>query len=318
MAVTPNIGLKLLSASQSQKHVTVNENARFLDALFSNPIIAVLDNDLTAPPGSPADGAIYIVKATATGAWATHEDDIAYYDTNTWVFFTPEEGWIAYIVDEDVYAVWTGTAWADSNNAFQNVDMLGVNTTATGTNKLAVKSNAVLFTALLAAESGDGNMQTILNKEAAGDTSSILFQTNFSTRVEVGCIGDDDLTMKVSPNGSTFYSAIIIDKDDGRSRFLGLGTTAAATLTIAAGVVTVTQTAHKIDTEAAAASDDLVTVNGGYEGALIILEAANDARTVVLKHNTGNIFNASGADVSLDNYGDTWMGRYDGSKWLQL
>src|SRR5690606_34760387 len=97
-----------------------------------------------------------------------------------------------------------------------------------------------------------------------------------------------------------------------------LKTPAATELTIASGVITVTQTTHKVDTEGDAGTDDLVTINGGQEGAIIILEPANDARDVVLKHNTGNIFNASAADVTLNNYGDTWMARYDGTKWLQI
>lgn len=37
----------------------------------------VADKDLTAPPGSCADGACYIIAATATGAWAGKETRIA-------------------------------------------------------------------------------------------------------------------------------------------------------------------------------------------------------------------------------------------------
>lgn len=97
-----------------------------------------------------------------------------------------------------------------------------------------------------------------------------------------------------------------------------ISTPPATELTIASGVVTATQSAHKIDTESDAASDDLVTINGGSEGALLILEPQDDARTVVIKHGTGNIRTKSGADVNLDNYGDTWMARKDGTNWLEV
>jgi len=50
---TPNLALPELIAAQAQKHVTVNEALRALDALVQ---LAVLDRDLTAPPGSPAEG----------------------------------------------------------------------------------------------------------------------------------------------------------------------------------------------------------------------------------------------------------------------
>jgi len=50
--------LPYLLASQAQKHVTHNEALRLLDGLVQ---LAVLDRDLTTPPGRPADGDRYIV-----------------------------------------------------------------------------------------------------------------------------------------------------------------------------------------------------------------------------------------------------------------
>lgn len=69
-------------------------------------------------------------------------------------------------------------------------------------------------------------------------------------------------------------------------------------LTISAGVVTVTQTLHTIDTQNNDASDDLVTINGGEEGQLLIIRANDGARTVVLKHLSDNIL-ISGGDFSM-------------------
>ena len=62
---TPNLSLPYIMAAQSQKHVTHNEAIRALDAIVQ---LAVLDRDLTAPPGSPADGARYIVGAKSVGS----------------------------------------------------------------------------------------------------------------------------------------------------------------------------------------------------------------------------------------------------------
>ncbi len=82
---------------------------------------------------------------------------------------------------------------------------------------------------------------------------------------------------------------------------------AATTLTIASGAVTMTQNYHLIDTEAAAASDELDTitvaadVTGGY---ILIVAPASGARTVVLKHNTGNILCPYNGDVNLESAGD--------------
>ncbi len=74
MDETPNLGLPYIMAAQSQKHVTHNEAIRALDAIVQ---LSVLDRDLTAPPGSPAEGARYIVAASPTGAWSGHAGDVA-------------------------------------------------------------------------------------------------------------------------------------------------------------------------------------------------------------------------------------------------
>src|SRR4030042_188506 len=64
----------------------------------------------------------------------------------------------------------------------------------------------------------------------------------------------------------------------------------AGALTISSGAVTVTQNFHKIDTEGASASDDLDTINGNTDGFFVVLRNTADARNVVIKHDTGNIY----------------------------
>jgi len=53
--------------------------------------------------------------ATATGVWATHEDEIAVWDaqlaTDAWVFHVPKKGWVTYVDDEDTVLIYDGTNW---------------------------------------------------------------------------------------------------------------------------------------------------------------------------------------------------------------
>ncbi|MCK9569555.1 hypothetical protein M0R72_11500 [Candidatus Pacearchaeota archaeon] len=86
-------------------------------------------------------------------------------------------------------------------------------------------------------------------------------------------------------------------------------------LTISSGVITVSQGFHTVDTESDAASDDLATINGGVTGMTIILRAEDDTRTVVVKHNTGNIWLVGKADISLDDIRDSIRLIWDGTKW---
>jgi hypothetical protein len=93
---------------------------------------------------------------------------------------------------------------------FVDADKLGVNATADTTNRLAVKSAASLLDNV-----GNGHQQKI-NKAAAGDTASTLYQTNYSGRAEFGLTGDDNFHVKVSPDGSAWKEAIVVDRTDGR------------------------------------------------------------------------------------------------------
>lgn len=77
--------------------------------------IVIIDRDLTAPPGSPSAGDTYIPDTSSTGAWADHDDEIAFYDGSAWRFFAPEEGWKAYVQDENTTVLWNGSSWASGS-----------------------------------------------------------------------------------------------------------------------------------------------------------------------------------------------------------
>ena len=71
-----------------------------------------------------------------------------------------------------------------------------------------------------------------------------------------------------------------------------------------------------VDTEAAAASDALVTINGGQLGQQITVVAANGARDVVVTDTTGNI--QLSANMTLNNIQDAITLLYDGSIWREV
>lgn len=93
----------------------------------------------------------------------------------------------------------------------------------------------------------------------------------------------------------------------------------ATQLTIGASLpdmITVTQSYHTVETAGAAASDELHIIDGGTTGQIVVLKAANDAHTVVVKDNADNI--QLEGDMSLDNLQDTLTLIYDGSNWLEI
>ena len=73
-----------------------------------------------------------------------------------------------------------------------------------------------------------------------------------------------------------------------------------------------------VDTESAASSDNLDTINGGYEGQIAIFLPGSGSRTVVFRHGTGNIYLNAGTNFSLDAADDRIMLYYQGAKWLEI
>ncbi len=50
----------------------------------------------------------------------------------------------------------------------------------------------------------------------AANTASLLFQTGFSSRAEIGLAGSDDVSIKVSPDGSAWLDAIMVNRATGK------------------------------------------------------------------------------------------------------
>lgn len=210
---TPRFGLPFIAQGQAQKEVTHNDALIQLDALVD---LFLLDRDLSAPPSSPANGDTYLVAASPTGAWAGQAGKIAYALDGGWRFYGPIKGLVAYVADEQVLLVYTGSLWVDwaSLLSLQNLVQVGIRTTADATNRLAVKSNAVLFSHDDVTP-GTGDMRVVINKSAAAKDAGFTFQDSFSTRALFGLLGDDNVTLKVSPDGSAFFGALSVDKATG-------------------------------------------------------------------------------------------------------
>ena len=210
---TPNLALPYIAAAQAQKHVTHNEALDRLDGLVQ---LSVKDRDLTAPPASPAEGDRYIVATGATGAWVGWDGDVALFSAGAWTRLPAREGWRAWVEDEGVLLVFDGMSWIGvTPDALQNLTRLGLGTTADAANPFSAKLNGALWTALTAVEGGSGDLRVTLNKETAAGVLSFLLQSGFSGRAELGLLGSDDLTLKVSPDGTTWLDAVSVDRATG-------------------------------------------------------------------------------------------------------
>jgi hypothetical protein len=356
--ITTHLLLPYILASQAQKHVTHNEALRLLDAMVQ---LSVLDRNRTTPPASPADGDRHIVASGATGLWAGWDLNVAFWVDGVWMRLVPRPGWLAWIVAEQAFVVWNGTAWdfvgepVDVSDAIFSLvnavdptkralfSLSGISTgttrsfalpntsselailagtqtfsgnktfsgtlTASGTvtvsaaaasigtatttstygmgigatttgvaktvnigtggasgsttvvnigsatagaggatvvntptvtfanavtqvampqanltaqllglggatadsfNRLSINTPAMLF------NNAGAGIEATFNKNVPSSDAAFAFKTGFSARALIGLLGSDDFSFKVSPNGSTFFDAIRIDRSSGR------------------------------------------------------------------------------------------------------
>ena len=91
-----------------------------------------------------------------------------------------------------------------------NLDGVGIGTSHDATNRLAVAAAATLLT-----HAGTDH-RLVLNKASAADTGSVLFQSGWSGRAEMGLAGSDAFALKVSPDGSQWRDGLSIAPASGQ------------------------------------------------------------------------------------------------------
>jgi len=109
----------------------------------------------------------------------------------------------------DIVVSGSGTAMTIDSAATVQVAEIGVGGATSGSNVLQTNGDI-----LMDANVG-GDVNVSYNKDASGNDAQFFFATGYSTRAIVGTQGNDDLTIKTSPDGATFYTALVADKDNG-------------------------------------------------------------------------------------------------------
>lgn len=199
---SPVLSLPYIQPSQAQKHVTHNTALATLDVLVQ---AVVADRDQTQPPAPVAAGAVHLVAPGGQAEWAGQDLALAVFDGLAWSFLAPLPGWRVHVLAEGFDVVFDGTAWVAARTDPDNLDRLGIGTTADAANPLAVSGDATLLT-----HAGSGH-QLKINKAATGDTASLLFQTGWSGRAEMGTSGSDDFAIKLSADGASWVTALSLD-----------------------------------------------------------------------------------------------------------
>lgn len=79
---TPVLNLETLVDGQNGAEIVVNEALYMLDAFMGG-----ISTETATPPGSPTEGAAYVVGVSATGVWSGQDGKVAIFSNGVWSFF---------------------------------------------------------------------------------------------------------------------------------------------------------------------------------------------------------------------------------------
>lgn len=216
MTNTAKLGLPLIQPDQALKHITHNEALMGLDALCQIQLESIGTN---TPPDPAISGKAYAIGSTPTGVWTGQGGMVASYTDAGWRFYTPQDGWLAWNMADGKLYMFNAGAWGaffDQLSQLQNLQQLGLGAAADSYNKILAKTPSSLFSAEYPADGGSGDTRLSLNKATSGHTALIGWQDNWSARAEMGLLNDDDITLRVSGDGSTWRNVLVGDGTTGK------------------------------------------------------------------------------------------------------
>lgn len=224
-----NIGL-LVDGEEGEAHYeALMRQWRGLDILIQCNVISITGT----PPGSPINGAAYIVAAVgATGAFGGQAGKIARYSTAltpaAWEFYTPKAGWRAHVVSEGIDYSYIGGAWVAPSTATARVQSIviacsdEVTALTTGISKVTFRMPYGFTLQAVRASVSTAPTGAVLQVDVNAGGSSIL-----STKLTIDVSEKTSVTAAAPPVISTAFLAndaeITIDIDQVGSTVAGAG-----------------------------------------------------------------------------------------------
>jgi hypothetical protein len=156
MTDTPNVGLPLVPENTLDPAAGLNRALIEADALIQTAVISMA---LSAPPGSPADGDLYIVAGPGTGAWATLDDYLVRYvaEGAFWQSYAPGKpgAHLALNLDDGgLYAFIDSSGWQPITGA--SAGSISVEDQDTGGDVIATATTIVIGDGLQVTDMGGG------------------------------------------------------------------------------------------------------------------------------------------------------------------
>lgn len=107
MTTSAILGIPYIASQQSQPDVTHNEAVSLLQIILAGGAIQI---GLDTPPGSPAEGDVYVIGDSPTGVWAGRPNSIAGFFLSQWLFVPGDDSNGTPIVmgaDQEGLTIWS-------------------------------------------------------------------------------------------------------------------------------------------------------------------------------------------------------------------
>ncbi|MBL4618124.1 MAG: hypothetical protein JKY46_10535 [Robiginitomaculum sp.] len=115
-----------------------------------------------------------------------------------------------------------GFVWQSFTTSIDGLNQLqglGVGTDYSVGNPVSMVINNALFAAKNTPEGGTGDLRLTLNKQTQANTLSLLYQSNWVGKAEIGLVGNDDFAFRVSADGSQFKTALLLEQSSAKAIF---------------------------------------------------------------------------------------------------
>lgn len=223
MTESANMETTYIEEAQANAHISIND---FINRFDSFTHIAVIDRDLTAPPGGESDGDVYLVATSPTGDWAGQGGKLAAFYSG-WIFQTINAGMQLYIIDEDLLLLWDGNCFVKVKNGIGAIDGFSLSSTTAATASIAIgeatdstgKAQIELSSLQVVDITASGANGLDTGSEASDTWYYIFVIRNPVTDVVAGLISAS-ATSPTLPSGYTQFRRIGVVYNDSGSNFL--------------------------------------------------------------------------------------------------
>lgn len=183
----PELGLVEGASTGETFDAAFRKFLRGVDALLFCRVVSMA---LTAPPGSPANGALYVPKTGATGAWAGKANHLARYSSSVgWEFFAPKAQWRILCVADGYDYVYSGSAWAVQEKPIAQITGLQAALDAEANALLTIVTESTTARTLAVADAGSYVRCTHADPSTVTLSSAVAYTAGMQFRVRAAGAG---------------------------------------------------------------------------------------------------------------------------------